>query len=81
MPTKAHFHCDGSDCDRNAGAFDGRQALPPGFLRVDWGNQPRDEQLVFCSWDCAIKYGAKLPPTETISWDSLPEPTEGTHDV
>jgi hypothetical protein len=46
--------------------MDGRQALPPGFLRVEWGDQDRDDRLIFCTWDCVLKYGAKFPPTEVI---------------
>lgn len=76
MPTKAIFYCDGPDCERHAGAFDGRQGLPPGFLRVEWGDQHRDDRLIFCNWDCVLKYGATIPPSETIPLYGEPDSDE-----
>jgi hypothetical protein len=59
------IHCDGpvnrysdaeGDCPTHA--KEGRAE----WLRVRWGSKALD----FCSWDCALAYGARIDPIEVV---------------
>jgi hypothetical protein len=49
------FHCDSPDCKLHGRSH---------FLTVDDG----DGYIThFCSWDCILRYAAKIPPIEVIA--------------
>jgi len=70
------YHCDGPDCEVHTRTATPPPYLPPGFLRVEEGAPDGREEYHFCTWDCAIRYGATRPPTETIAWDDVEGPSE-----
>lgn len=57
MPVIRHYHCDGPDCERNWS----EAASTDHGLSV----QGMGWSLVFCGWDCVLRYGATIEP-ETI---------------
>lgn len=77
MSIQRTFSCDGPDCGEGAPVkVETGAEQPPTFLTV-WENpghphEPRTE-LHFCSWDCCMKFAAKIPPPEVISWDGIGE--------
>ena len=82
MATERTIYCDGPDCgDRHqegapchARTIHPPPHLPAGFIETRQGGDVADHVLHFCSWDCVLKYAAKLPPTEVIPWG--PPPSE-----
>jgi hypothetical protein len=60
MSIERIFYCDGPDCDRRVRTAD---ALPDLFLTV---RESADRTTHFCGWDCALSYGASIPPEQVI---------------
>lgn len=61
------FYCDQEDCGASWGANAGStQAACPGLLTVTQSGRGRATH--FCSWDCLMKYAAKIPAPEIISF-------------
>lgn len=75
MSIERTYYCEGPECQTHARTLSPPPYLPAGFLRVEeWRGHEVGEHH-FCSWDCCIKFGAQIPPMETIAWDDV-EPAE-----
>ncbi len=61
MAIERTYHCDGPDCEVHARtASAGR--LPKGFLKVSDDGHANH----FCTWDCVLRFAAKMEPTEYV---------------
>ena len=56
-------HCDGPRCEHWAMAGDLTEA---GFLHVDVIGHGPGAAMDFCSWDCALRFGAQLDPATEV---------------
>ena len=66
MSVEHTFSCNGPECEAHIKTH---AEQPPTFLSVfenpGFPHEPRTE-LHFCSWDCVLKYGAGIEPSERI---------------
>lgn len=76
------YHCDGphnpelgeSDSERcSSHQRTMRDHAPPGWKTVlergDEAGGDLDRELNFCGWDCVLRFAAKIPPPEILSWE------------
>ncbi len=56
------YRCENPGCDTWQQSAD--PAPITGWLLTHERGVERD----FCSWECAIRYGASLPPVERVPW-------------
>jgi hypothetical protein len=54
------FYCDAPECEAHTRTIAGRPGM--GFVTVTVDGPARH----FCSWDCVLKFGATMPPVETL---------------
>lgn len=74
MSIERTYYCEGPECETHGKSTAPPPYLPWGFLEVRETLPGQPEKVWhFCSWDCAMKYGATLPPMEVIPWDEFPE--------
>ena len=67
MSEERTYYCDGPGCEVHGRTASPRPYLPYGFLGMRQ-DEPGGavSEWHFCTWDCAMKYGATLPPSEVI---------------
>jgi hypothetical protein len=70
MSVQRTFTCDGPDCgDGTPLNVTTHAEHPPTFITTfeepGFAHEPRHE-MHFCSWDCVLKYAAKVEPSEII---------------
>lgn len=76
MSIERTYYCEGPGCgDEEHGPCHGPTATPPpylpgGFIETRQREDGKDALHHFCSWDCLMKYAAKQPIPEVISWES-----------
>lgn len=73
MAVERKFTCDGPECETWISTHADQ---PPTFLTVrenpGFAHEPGAENH-FCSWDCALKFGARFEPTTVIPMDDSEE--------
>lgn len=85
MSIERTYYCEGPDCGGEGGLRGGHTSahcttatppphLPSGFVEVREGGAGEPESHHFCGWECVMKYAAKLPPPEVISFDDESDP-------
>jgi len=66
MAVERVIHCDGPDCPTHIRTATPPPYLPRGYLLVQEGRPEGRSERHFCSWECVLRYAAKLPPPEVI---------------
>lgn len=61
MSIERIFYCDCEACDAHTRTASIRPGMS--FLTVE---EDAGRTLHFCSWDCALRYGATVPPLEVV---------------
>jgi hypothetical protein len=65
------FRCDGDDCNFHVLVI-GR-TFTRNMVSVVDRMGAGEQRLHFCSWDCVLKHGAKIPPMVTVPMDDEDE--------
>lgn len=69
MSVSRTLHCDAPDCERHVETTSPPPYVPGFFIETREHKNNGDQVLHFCGWDCAMKYGATLPPEEITPID------------
>lgn len=73
MSVQRTFYCDGPDCgDGKPVNVETHAEHPPTFITTyeepGFAHEDRHE-MHFCSWDCVLRYAAKVEPSEEIPFE------------